>query len=144
MNLILPSFKLGQIWETPGTTLDGGEQHGSMRETILWALVRDFEVWITGHSLGGAVATTVAGFLLCGNNSFKLPCISNLHIVTFNSPRVFKTKSAQEYERSREEHDVKHRKIECMKDIVKLVPLRYDHVGVSEVRNNTILGITLR
>lgn len=52
-----------------------------------------YEYYVTGHSVGGAIALLSAVYLA------KVWRIKNLHVVTFGSPRVFDHKQAQEYNR---------------------------------------------
>lgn len=59
--------------------------------SIVEALNRGYQVWLTGHSMGGAVAHTAAALLLCGEESRqRRNDLSKLSIMTFNAPMALK------------------------------------------------------
>lgn len=69
------------------------------------------QVWITGHSRGGAIAQLAAALLVCGQESRQ--CGTNLcrlSVMTFNAPMTLLAGDALRYEEGRQEHDVEHRR----------------------------------
>lgn len=56
-----------QVWKVPGDKPDGPKD--SLRSLIWRQLNAGNRVWLTGHSKGGAVATTAASRLLLGDSS---------------------------------------------------------------------------
>lgn len=103
----------------------------TMKDSIICHLRRGKRVWLTGHSKGGAIATTAAARLICGQTSGmfeKQPC--HLSIVTFNSPKAFKGQFAEVYEDALRRFRLEHLRVEHKADVVRHLPLKgLRHVG---------------
>lgn len=83
---------------------------------------RDVVVWLTGHSLGGAVATLLV-YMLC--NLKKVTC--TLKICTFGSPRVGNYFFRCAYEALENVHT---KRVCTARDIIGCMPcINYFHVG---------------
>lgn len=84
----------------------------------------DVPLWLTGHSLGGAMATVAAADLLWADESYQ-------GTYTFGQPRVGDREFARKYNI---EARAKHFRFQNNNDIVTRVPARlmgYSHVGSS-------------
>ena len=97
-------------------------------------LIREFpeyEIIVTGHSLGGALAT-LCGYLL----TYYLNV--NITVISFASPRVGNKKFAEDYNNKK---NLRHFRFVNGKDIVTAVPyICYYHVGnCVKINKNSIL-----
>lgn len=124
-----------QIWNAPGT---GAERGVSMRDRIVWALSTGQQVWLTGHSMGGAIATTAAALLLCGRESRHRENLSALSVTTFNAPRALRPAHAERYDNARQDYGVRHHRIEHRADPVPSMPPGYEQVGDSTRRGRGV------
>ena len=79
----------------------------------------DFELYVTGHSLGGALCT-LCGFLL----SYEIK--SKIHVVSFASPRVGDSKWKKVFD---SRANLRHHRITNRRDIVTLLNGWFKHVG---------------
>lgn len=83
-----------------------------------------YEYYLTGHSVGGAIALLSAVYIS------KVWRIKKVHVVTFGSPRVFDHKQAQEYNR------ILGNKTLCFDEKIETIAKdiattgEYEHVGV--------------
>lgn len=88
---------------------------------------KDYQVFISGHSLGGGLAT-LFGYLLA------LEFNNNLTIITFASPRVGNNKWSKEFNNM---NNIRHYRIVNGKDIVTSVPyIGFYHCG-NEIKINS-------
>jgi hypothetical protein len=88
------------------------------------------EVWITGHSLGGALATLMSARLLRAIDEGLRVRLAGL--VTFGSPRVGDRHFAAAFRHARQRHGVRAIRVRHQNDAVTEVPpvvLGYHHVG---------------
>ncbi|KAK6015851.1 triacylglycerol lipase, partial [Ostertagia ostertagi] len=60
----------------------------------LTAMYPEYDVWVTGHSLGAALATLAASYIVAANH---VPC-SKVFVITFGQPRVGDSTFARAYE----------------------------------------------
>lgn len=109
-----------------------------MKDAICGHLRQMKKVWLTGHSKGGAVATTAAAHLLCPQSSDSLleaTQLTRLSIVTFSSPLVFKAGFADVYDKVRNGFGLTHLRIHHQDDIVPRLPLggAFAHVGTEKM-----------
>ena len=80
----------------------------------------DYEFFVTGHSLGGALCT-LCGFLL----AHEIP--NNVNVISFASPRVGDSKWRSKFDKK---NNLKHYRITNHRDIVTSAPLAwFKHVG---------------
>ena len=87
----------------------------------------DYELYLTGHSLEGGLAT-LFGYL------FGLENNKNINIITFASPRVGNDKWANEFNQMK---NIRHYRIVNENDIVTAIPyLGFYHCG-NEIRINS-------
>lgn len=134
-----------QVWKTPGTNADADLiQAGSsftLSESIFRHLRQGKRVWLTGHSKGGAVATTAAANLICGRiDPTDSANLAGISVVTFNSPLVFKTRFAGVYEEACRRFRIDHMRVQNENDIVPNLP-RWQglaHVGRKVARGETL------
>lgn len=113
-----------------------------MKDGILQALEQGWDVWLAGHSMGGASAQTAAALLLCGTSApDHRQRLSNLSVMTFNAPMVLVEEDVARYEQQRAMYRVEHRRIEGRADTVRFLPpgLGLDHGGDSEQRGRSLL-----
>ena len=104
------------------------------------------EVWVTGHSLGGAIATVFASALLERmDRGEHLDADGRPRWVlggayTFGSPRVGKPEFGDTYERLGEQHGASLMRFRNHDDIVTRVPfwLGLEHVGQLEYLDETL------
>eukprot|EP00986_Skeletonema_menzelii_P013589 scaffold8058_cov137-Skeletonema_menzelii.AAC.2 len=96
----------------------------------------NYQLCITGHSLGGALAT-LCGFY-CGAKP-RFAHLSTIYIWTFAAPRVGTQAFIQAYQYLERAGRIKHARFSCTNDIVPLIPFCnfeyddlqfYKHVGV--------------
>ena len=81
----------------------------------------DFDIYVTGHSLGGALST-LFGYMLA--NSIE----NNVNIVSYASPRVGNYAWKKSFEETK---NLIHYRITNKRDIVTAFPLyKYHHVGI--------------
>lgn len=111
----------------------------TMKDVIYGRLSQGKKVWLTGHSKGGAVATTAAAHLLCGQSSDPLleAQLANLSIITFSSPLVFKAWFADVYNKARHRFGVAHLRFQHQDDLVPYLPFggAFAHVGTEIVES---------
>lgn len=102
-----------------------------MKESILNHLNESKPVWLTGHSKGGAVATTAAARLVCGEEAVDTFSAGSrrLSVVTFNSPEALEPPSAEAYEEAFKRFGLHHLRIEHADDVERKVPAGLWHVG---------------
>ena len=82
----------------------------------------DYNIYVTGHSLGGALST-LFGYMLA--NTVE----NNVNVVSFASPRVGNYEWKKSFEETR---NLTHYRITNKRDIVTAFPLyRYYHVGTN-------------
>lgn len=80
----------------------------------------DYEFFVTGHSLGGALCT-LCGFLL----AHEIP--NKVHVVSFASPRVGDSKWRKAFDKK---ENLKHHRVTNRRDIVTSAPMAwFKHVG---------------
>eukprot|EP00903_Cladosiphon_okamuranus_P012108 g11361.t1 len=117
---------------------------------MIWRhLNKGGRVWLTGHSKGGAVATTAASRLVLGDSAQDntLPArvrrpaepsrelssaLKRLSVFTFNAPKALNRPLAEEYEKKIREMGMLHLRFETEGDVVVGLPppcLRLEHVG---------------
>lgn len=85
--------------------------------------IKDFKINLTGHSMGGAIATIAALFLSVREGA------EDLHVATFASPRVFDSAAAEVYEERLEKKTIR---VVNQSDFIPSLPLGsmgYKHVG---------------
>ncbi|CAM9916357.1 unnamed protein product [Ectocarpus sp. 12 AP-2014] len=139
---------LDQMWKHPGTP---AERDGpTMEETVWEHLISDNEVWITGHSKGGALATTAAARLVLGEEDaahsprHAPEKLSNLSVLTINAPMALRQPLAEKYDEKIQPSllDVTHRRLFNKADGVRNVPPKFPypdlrHVGTAEEHGQT-------
>lgn len=106
-----------------------------MKDAIIARVSQGKRVWLTGHSKGGAMATTAAAHLICGQISDTLAeNLAGLSVVTFSSALVFKTRFANVYDDALSKFKIQHIRIQHKGDIVPRVPCfkGLSHVGMEE------------
>ncbi|CAM9793117.1 unnamed protein product [Scytosiphon promiscuus] len=112
---------INEMWEHPGDVVSDGPKD-TMREMIWRQLNQGKRVWLTGHSKGGAIATTASSRLLLGDavddadtgtaaadptarrpgeevitaGDGRSP-LSKLSVITFNAPKAFTKALAELY-----------------------------------------------
>ncbi|CAM9926036.1 unnamed protein product [Ectocarpus sp. 12 AP-2014] len=111
------SLTLDEVWKVPGDKPDGPKDN--LRGLIWRQLNAGNRVWLTGHSKGGAVATTAASRLLLGDSSvggkeeaadpavrrpepdmlsLRGSPLSRLSVFTYNAPMAFSIPLADLYD----------------------------------------------
>lgn len=137
-----------QTWAFRGNGT--AESRDTLRDMIWRQLNAGGSVWLTGHSKGGAVATTASSRLLFGDsvNDANLPdeavrrpndnmltvrsgSLSRLSVTTFNAPKAFKSEPAAMYDIASAKVGSKHVRVEHQADLVRNFPLfgGTKHVG---------------
>ena len=92
----------------------------------------DYEIYVTGHSLGGALAT------LYGYELSKV-ISNNVTVVSFASPRVGNTPFRREYDAS---PNLMHYRITHNRDMVTSAPsINYYHTGVAVALKETTYSV---
>lgn len=97
-------------------------------------------MWLTGHSKGGAVATTAASRLLLGDSVHdafpplreqKRVLMSRLSVFTYNAPMAFTIPLARLYDARLDEAGGEHMRFEQKADRVRKLPpgMEMSHVG---------------
>jgi hypothetical protein len=82
----------------------------------------DFDIYVTGHSLGGALST-LFGYMLANTVESKV------NVVSFASPRVGNYEWKKSFEETK---NLTHYRITNKRDIVTAFPMyRYYHVGIN-------------
>lgn len=125
----------GQVWNSPADDELSSDDGFKMRQILWQQLDEDNRVWITGHSKGGAIATTCAARLVMrptlndrGNQ------LHQLSVLTFNAPKALRDPLATEYNLKISHLGVTHRCLYNEADFVRTLPpfagLR--HVGSEE------------
>lgn len=133
------------MWGHPATATDGAEPReasdtcgDSMERTTLNWLGAGKDVWITGHSKGGAVATAAAFHLVMGamrgGDCPRRRQLRRLSVVTFNAPMAVREEAGRRYDDAREELGVTHRRMHNATDFVRHSPpfVSLCHVGDEE------------
>ncbi|GHM58224.1 MAG: hypothetical protein sL5_03750 [Candidatus Mesenet longicola] len=98
--------------------------------------IKDFKFYLTGHSMGGAIAKIAALFL---NKKFD---VQDLHVATFADPRVFDFTASESYNKALPNRTIRVTQHRC--DPVPAVApgiLGYVHVG-EQLRISVISGHT--
>lgn len=127
-----------QIWNEPRTRAKGFTS--TMRGMVVSALRSGRQVWLTGHSMGGAVATTAAALLLCGRESQCLESLSELSVMTLNAPKALRKPDAERFGAAMEECGVQYRRMEHRADRVRFGPPGgYEHVGDEDLRGKGVM-----
>lgn len=141
----------------------GDVQDGSTVDTVRGRIWRQLNagkrVLLTGHSKGGAVATTAAARLLLGDSiddrALMDPAtgrphdcsdltdkssLSRLSIFTFNAPLAFSAPLAQVYEEHLAKSGAEHVRVEHRSDRVRILPAGEGlvHVGHLELRGQEL------
>ena len=101
-------------------TLD--DEYGNILKVVKEQLVLhpDYEFFVTGHSLGGALCT-LCGFLL----AHEIP--NKVHVVSFASPRIGDIKWREAFDKK---ENLTHHRISNQRDIVTSAPFAwFKHVG---------------
>lgn len=96
---------------------------------------KDYDLYITGHSLGGALAT-LFGYFLSYNNTFNNNKNNNgnINVVSFASPRLGNKKWVNDFNNRK---NIKHIRIVNNHDIVTSIPyVNYFHCGNKLVLKN--------
>lgn len=103
----------------------------TMKESIVHHLNGGKPVWLTGHTKGGAVATTAAARLVCGEDAVDIfwEGSPRLSVVTFNSPKALELPFAEAYDETFEQFGLGHLRVEHADDVVHKVPAGLRHVG---------------
>jgi predicted lipase len=99
-----------------------GHEFTKIKNTVKTELIKhpDYELYVTGHSLGGALCT-LCGFLL----SYEIK--SKIHVVSFASPRVGDSKWKKVFD---SRANLRHHRITNRRDIVTAAPMAwFKHVG---------------
>ncbi len=132
-----------KVWKTPlakhGYPEGWGEAHSGFVEAfesvapLLDKKLAELEgtgvkLYITGHSLGGALATLAAAHLLRSD----APKVTLAGVYTFGSPRVGDAAFAKAFRSATKKHGVKTVRVRNDNDLVTRIPgltLEYEHVG---------------
>lgn len=112
-------------------------------EQVIWehlATVDDGKVWITGHSKGGAIATTAAARVVVRKadspqlSPEQLRQLGSLSVLSFNAPKALSAPLAEEYDGLIQQLGINHRRIFNKADSVRKLPLQaiLRHVGTPE------------
>lgn len=107
--------------------------YGSVRELLTDKLAEvdgaEIGVWITGHSLGGALATLLAADLMRQMEAGRALALRGVY--TFGSPRVGDNAFAARFERAAADAGVRVVRVRNGDDLVTAIPrvLEYKHVG---------------
>lgn len=147
-----------KVWGVPGENL-GGRPADTLRGRIWRQLNAGARVWLTGHSKGGAIATTAAARLLlgdavgdreCPDPATRRPdetlvrgagtCLSRLSVFTFNAPLAFSVPLAKAYEEQLAAAGAEHVRFEHRSDRVRMLPAGDGlvHVGREELRGEDL------
>ena len=111
-----------------GFWLHRGFRHDALMvyEDIKGNLRKDYEIRVTGHSLGGAIALILTNYLY--REGYKVE-----RLVTFGQPKVTDDKSGHQYRQANSDYK-KITRVVREKDPIPMVPpagvaVRYGHVG---------------
>lgn len=99
-----------------------GHEFTKIKNTIKMELVKnpDYEIFVTGHSLGGALCT-LCGFLL----SYEIK--NDIQVISFASPRVGDSKWKRVFD---SRANLSHYRVTNRRDIVTAAPMAwFEHVG---------------
>ena len=131
----------------------------TLREMLWRQLNAGNRVWLTGHSKGGAVATTAAARLLLGDSTRDADLsdpatrrpeesmvavaggpLSKLSVFTFNAPKAFTISLAELYEARLEEVKGEHMRFEHKADRIRQLPpdARMVHVGQRQLEGGGV------
>ncbi|CAN0019006.1 unnamed protein product [Ectocarpus fasciculatus] len=132
---------LEQIWDSPADDERLSNDALTMRQ-ILWKQFNENNgVWISGHSKGGALATTCAARLVLGRvRDDSRDKLRQLSVLTFNAPKALCERLATDYERSIRRLGVTHRRLFNEADRVRDAPpfAELRHVGCEEPHGNNV------
>lgn len=124
------------MWDCQGTPK---REDGLRMKDVLWNHLEDGKkVWITGHSKGGALATTAAARLVLGTkegrNSRTRDKLCYLSVLTFNAPKALCKPLAGRYQSEIERLSVNHLRLFNKGDVVRLTPplVCLCHVGTAK------------
>lgn len=129
------------MWEEPGDWVNGYIADCSLEDSIGHALRGGRQLWLTGHSRGGAIAQISSALLVCGEESRQSThLLRRLSVVTFNAPMALVANDVLRYEEARRLYGVEHRRIEHRGDMIRLLPagLGLKHGGDQEVHGETL------
>lgn len=95
------------------------------------------DVYIGGHSLGGALAT-IATMHIAKNNTFK----TSINLYTFGSPKVGNNEFADKFNQLVDQNKIKAFRFVNSEDIITRVPMANWFKSGIELENNSLLELT--
>lgn len=111
------------MWNSQGTP---EREDGLVMKDVLWNhLEEGKEVWVTGHSKGGALATTAAARLVLGTEDRKCHArdkLRYLSVLTFNAPKALRKPLAGKYQSEIDRLSIKHLRLFNKGDIIRRLP----------------------
>ncbi|KAL7533368.1 hypothetical protein ACHAXR_005183 [Thalassiosira sp. AJA248-18] len=90
----------------------------------------DYELYITGHSLGGAL-TQLSAFVLAGLDLDFLPKTNPINAISFASPIVGNSDFLEEYEKLEKDNKLRHIRVSNHNDVVPFQVPGYRQTGVN-------------
>jgi predicted lipase len=90
----------------------------------------DYSLFVTGHSLGGALAQLLS-FTLASRDPKDVKYTMPITVVTYASPRVGKSVFAKVFQKLEKQGLLRHIRVTNDKDVVPIVPPFYKQTGIN-------------